>query len=80
VQGGNAQGMGRRDAQAHIRYRMGSLIKNGHPNSHYLQCLASQGVESLKRYANQGSFQKNLASKGATTIGPNKRVRMWYFF
>ncbi len=47
--GGNAQGVGRRDAQTHMRNIMGSLVRGGHPKSYDLQRLASQGVEPPKR-------------------------------
>jgi hypothetical protein len=78
VQSSNAQGVGRRDAQAHSRNTMGSLTKGNHSKNHDLQRLvASQGAELSKRHESQGSFQKNLASRGGVTIEPNKRAHPW---
>ncbi len=34
MQGGNAQAVGRKNAQAHRRNKMGSLVKGGHAESH----------------------------------------------
>lgn len=67
--------MRKRAAQAHKRYKMGSLVRGGYPKNHDLQHLASQGVEPPKRYTNQSSIKKNPASRSATIIRPiNKCV------